>query len=168
MSFLTIPFTRLKNNYSPPESTHYETTEMTQIVDLDSFMDLMDSRNSLSGILDDDNDDDDDSSLSSQSTRAESIMTDNHVKYSYNEEEDDTRFLGDEAEQSLVGTNDLENASPVKRKKVTFHRFSQTKHTKHYIYISERWKKMGLHVFSFVNLGILVDMDHWIESNGSR
>jgi hypothetical protein len=118
---LTIPFSRLKNNYSPPQSTHYETTEMTQIVDLDSFMALMDSRNSLSDILEneDDDDDDDNSSLSSKSTQRE--MTENNVKYNYNEdEEDDVPFLGDEAERSLVGASDLENGSAVTRKKVLY------------------------------------------------
>jgi hypothetical protein len=117
MSFLTIPFSRLKNNYSPPQPIHYETTEMTQIVDLDSFMALMDSRNSLSGILENE-DEDDNSSLSSQSTR----MTENNVKYNYNEDEEDDTFLGDEAEQSLVGarSSDLENGTAITRKKVHF------------------------------------------------
>lgn len=101
MSFLTIPFNRLNNT-----SDTYETTEMTQIVHLDSFMALMDGRKIL-----DNHEDDDNSSLSTDNTEHmnEQPSSPTGVKYSYNEE-DDAYIAGDEAEQSLVG-NDLESGS---------------------------------------------------------
>lgn len=91
---------------STPQS-EFETTEMTPIADLDSFMTLMDGRNSLSQILPEEDNNGDNSSQSSQST-----VSMHGVKYNYNEEDEEdeefqNRFLGDEAEQSLV--NDLES-----------------------------------------------------------
>lgn len=112
MSFLTIPFSRLKNTFSPSTTTtldnNYETTEMTNIVDLDSFMALMDARKIIDIPLDDDN-----SSLSSDNTEymnSPDPFT-NGVKYNYEQDED---HYGDEAEQSLVG-NDLEGGSSIKK-----------------------------------------------------
>lgn len=112
MSFLTVPFSRLKNT---PNLN--ETTEMTQITNLDSFMALMDGRK----ILDNhESDDDDNSSLSSDNT---DYMTElqqqkeqqTGVKYNYNEDDDDNTNSGvDEAEQSLVG-NDLEGGISIKK-----------------------------------------------------
>lgn len=119
MSFLTVPFSRLKNT----SDDNYETTEMTQIVDINSFMSLMDGRTILDNHLEDDN-----SSLSSDNTESMNpnsrhAPTNNGVKYSYIEDEDEDEFnthTGDEAEQSLVGnrSNDLENGNSNSIKKV--------------------------------------------------
>lgn len=102
MSFLTIPFNRLKNT-----SNSYETTEMTQIVNLDSFMALMDGRK----ILDNHEEDDDMTSISTDNTdyMNEQPSSTTGVKYNYQEEDED-ELAGDEAEQSLV-KNDLESGS---------------------------------------------------------
>ncbi|KAG2236310.1 hypothetical protein INT48_001374 [Thamnidium elegans] len=110
MSFLTIPFSRLKNTFSPTTTLdNYETTEMTNIVDLDSFMALMDARKIIDIPLDDDN-----SSLSSDNTEYMNSPDPfiNGVKYDY---EQDEEHYGDEAEQSLVG-NDLEGGGSIKKK----------------------------------------------------
>lgn len=123
MSFFKSHLSHLKPNQQP----EYETTEMTQIADIDSFMSLMDGRNSLSNILPEDDNNDDNSSLSSLSTN--SIDANNGVKYNYNEddeeeEEEDDHFLGDEAEQSLVSNgrsnmNDLESGTSGLKKKAS-------------------------------------------------
>lgn len=123
MSFLTIPFNRLKNT-----SDNYETTEMTQIVNLDSFMALMDGRK----ILDNHEDDDDNSSLSSDNTEymTEQTSSPTGVKYNYNEEEEEEEDNAynirgvDEAEQSLVG-NYLESGS-IKKVRFVYYAFMFT------------------------------------------
>lgn len=104
MSFFKIPFSRLKPSSSPPNE---ESTEMTQVFDLDSFIALVDGRH----ILDNEQDnisDDDQSSISSANTTLHT-MNQHGVKYHYEDDEDDeenTPFVGDEAEQSLVSCRD--------------------------------------------------------------
>jgi hypothetical protein len=120
-SFLNIPYSRLKNKFSslsthsPPTEQHYETTEMTQIVNLDSFMALMDARKILDSDIEEDSDDDN-SSLSSDNSairynknkRNMSDKNKNGVQYNYNEDEEEEEYHSDEAEQSLVGNRDIE------------------------------------------------------------
>jgi hypothetical protein len=101
MSFLSHSKTTDNNN-----NTNNDETEMTQIINLDSFMSLMDSRNSLEHFtqtLQDDN-----SSISSEDTIRMSSKEEEpqgHVFYQYSsDDEEDAHFQGeDEAEQSLVG-----------------------------------------------------------------
>lgn len=114
MSFLTVPFTRLKNTSDADDTNNYETTEMTHIVNLDSFMTLMDGRTILDNHSDDENDDN--SSLSTDNSEImnpndQSVPNEHGVKYNYNEDEDDFNAHDrDEAEISLV-RNDLENGT---------------------------------------------------------
>lgn len=124
MSFLTVPFTRLKNT-SDADDNNYETTEMTHIVNLDSFMTQMDGRTILDNQSEDESDDDN-SSLSTDNSEImnpndQSVPNKHGVKYNYNEdeEEDDDDFNindRDEAEISLV-RNDLENGTRTLKKK---------------------------------------------------
>ncbi|GAN10238.1 hypothetical protein MAM1_0333d09776 [Mucor ambiguus] len=107
MSFLKIPFSRLKPSSSSPND---ESTEMTQVFDLDSFIALVDSRHILENEQDNSSEDDNDdqSSISSASTNIHT-MNQHGVKYHYEDDEDDeenTPFVGDEAEQSLVSGRD--------------------------------------------------------------
>ncbi|KAI8889441.1 hypothetical protein K501DRAFT_282328 [Backusella circina FSU 941] len=98
MSFLS------RSKPTDDTNIHNDETEMTQIIDLNSFMTLMDSRNSLEHFtqhLQDDN-----SSMSSEDTlRINSKEEEPHVFYQYSsDDEEDAHFQGDdEAEQSLVG-----------------------------------------------------------------
>lgn len=124
MSFLTVPFTRLKNT-SDADDNNYETTEMTHIVNLDSFMTQMDGRTILDNHSEDESDDDN-SSLSTDNSEImnpndQSVPNKHGVKYNYNEDEeedDDDDFNindRDEAEISLV-RNDLENGTRTLKK----------------------------------------------------
>ncbi|KAI9486848.1 MAG: dipeptidyl peptidase IV N-terminal region-domain-containing protein [Benjaminiella poitrasii] len=101
MTFLTIPFTRLKNT---TDSLDDEPFEMSPVVDLDSLITLMDGRNSLNNLLTD-NDDDDNSSLSSETTEQDNME---HVKYHQVLDNEDTPFTTE---------NDLENGGFLNKKK---------------------------------------------------
>lgn len=106
MSFFKIPFSRLKPSSSPPNE---ESTEMTQVFDLDSFIALVDGRHILDNEQDNISDDDDDQSSISSANTTRYTMNQHGVKYHYEDDEDDeenTPFVGDEAEQSLVSGRD--------------------------------------------------------------